>query len=390
MASSLSQPKVSPPSSIGFTGNGKKMNTGHMSTVSTIGDVLARRAARDPDATAIACSGLQPLSFGDLARAIRQVGVQLRAAGIGPASRVGIALPRGPEAALLSIAVCCTATVLPINPNLPPADLRAELERIRLDALIVPADAGLPDWTGAADDGVGLFKATRAVSSFDEIALEQVRPLRRRRPASPVTAQSWAAIFRTSGTTGTSKRVPVTHENLVEMARKMERWLKLTPADRSACIMPIHYNAGFKATLLAPLLIGCSVALPTSTSPDDFDKWLVELRPTWLTAAPAVPAGSRREAAQAANWPKQHAGPCAALRAVDSLLSARGDARRARAPARRADRGVLRSLRSRHDDRAGALAGNGPAGSGRPHSRRRACHPRRQGSLSAVGTDRRR
>ena len=66
----------------------------------------------------------------------------------------------------------------------------------------------------------------------------------------------------------------------------MERWLKLTPADRSACIMPIHYNAGFKATLLAPLLIGCSVALPTSTSRNDFDKWLVELRPTWLTAAP--------------------------------------------------------------------------------------------------------
>ena len=134
------------------------MNTGHMSTVSTIGDVLARRAARDPDATAIACSGLQPLSFGDLARAIRQVGVQLRAAGIGPASRVGIALPRGPEAALLSIAVCCTATVLPINTNLPPADLRAELERIRLDALIVPADAGLPDWTGAGRHGVGQIK----------------------------------------------------------------------------------------------------------------------------------------------------------------------------------------------------------------------------------------
>jgi acyl-CoA synthetase (AMP-forming)/AMP-acid ligase II/acyl carrier protein len=262
------------------------MDTGHRSTASTIGDVLAYRAACDPDATAIVCSGLDPLSFGDLARSIRQFGAQLRAAGIGPASRVGIALPRGPEAALLSVAVCCTATLLPINANLPSSDLRAELERLRLDALIVPADAALPDWTSAAGDGVGLFKATTAGASFEEIALEQVRPVGSPRPALPVTAQSWAVIFRTSGTTGTSKRVPVTHENLVEMARKMERWLKLTPADRSACIMPIYYNAGFKATLLAPLLIGCSVALPPSTSPDDFDKWLIELRPTWLTAAP--------------------------------------------------------------------------------------------------------
>ena len=67
---------------------------------------------------------------------------------------------------------------------------------------------------------------------------------------------------------------PVTHENLIEMARKMERWLKLGPADRAACILPIYYNAGFKATLLVPLLIGCSVALPVSTSPQDFERWL--------------------------------------------------------------------------------------------------------------------
>ena len=55
-------------------------------------------------------------------------------------------------------------------------------------------------------------------------------------PRAPgeLTAQSWAAVFRTSGTTGPSKRVPVTHENLIEMARKMERWLGLTSADRSA------------------------------------------------------------------------------------------------------------------------------------------------------------
>jgi oxalate---CoA ligase len=258
-----------------------------MSARSAIGDVLADHAARDPDAAAILCPGLDSLSFGDLARRIQQIGAQLRAAGIGPASRVGIALERGPEAALLSVAVCCTAVVLPLNPNLPAADLQEELERVRLDALIVPAGTVLPDWARAAGDGVGLFRATKAVSSFEEIALELVRPIGRSQPDSPVTAQSWAVIFRTSGTTGASKRVPVTHGNLIEMARKMERWLKLTPADRSACILPIYYNAGFKATLLVPLLIGCSVALPASTNPQHFDRWLAELRPTWLTAAPA-------------------------------------------------------------------------------------------------------
>ena len=255
---------------------------------STIGETLARRVAMSPDSPALVCSGLEVLTFGGLGRHIRQIGEQLRAAGIGPASRVGIALPRGPEAALLSIAVCCTATVLPINPTLAPADLKAELEKIRVDALIVPGWAEVPAWASAPNDAFGLFQLAKATTSLDEVGLTQVRPIARRplKPG-PVNAQSVAAIFRTSGTTGLAKRVPVTHENLIEMAAKMQRWLQLSPADRSACVMPIYYNAGFKATLVVPLLIGCSVAMPAAPGPQDFAQWVSELRPTWLTAAPA-------------------------------------------------------------------------------------------------------
>ncbi len=260
--------------------------------------MLAARAAHAPTAMAIVSPGLAPLDFEGLARCIAAIGVDLRAAGIGPGSRVGLALPRGPEAALMSVAVAAQATLLPINIGLAAPDLAAEIELLRLDALLLPAGVDIPSWAGT--DGLfraGLFRVGNAVRGFDEIVLECERPILERarmdRPGrapgsgDPVSAQSWAAIFKTSGTTGASKRVPVTHENLIEMARKMERWLGLTPSDRSACIMPIHYNAGFKATLLAPLLCGCSVALPATTGPGAFESWLEELRPTWLTAAPA-------------------------------------------------------------------------------------------------------
>lgn len=250
---------------------------------STIGEVLAGHVARAPDAPAIVCPD-NTLSFGDLQRHVQRIGAQLRSAGIGSASRVGIALQRGPEAAVLNVGICSSATVLPLNPNLPAADLREELRRVRLDALVLPGDEPIPDWVPASD-GFALFKATKAFE------LKPVQPLQRPGSPGPVTAQSWAAIFRTSGTTGPSKRVPVTHENLIEMASKMQRWLALTPADRSACIMPLYYNAGFKATLVVPLLAGCSVALPASTTAQDFERWLSELRPTWLTAAPTFLQG---------------------------------------------------------------------------------------------------
>src|SRR6266542_4705658 len=221
---------------------------------STIGETLSRRASTDPQAPALVCSGLEVMTFGGLVRQIRLIGEQLRRAGIGPDSRIGLALPRGPEAALLSVAVCCAATVLPINPTLAPGELEEELRRIRVDALIVPGWEAVPVWAAAANSAFGLFQVSKAATSLDDVALTQLRPIGRRRPlrAGSVNAQSVCAVFRTSGTTGVAKRVPVTHQNLVEMARKMERWLGLGPADRSACIMPIYYNAGFKATLVVP------------------------------------------------------------------------------------------------------------------------------------------
>ena len=252
---------------------------------STIGETLAGHAERDPEALAIVCPGVKPLTFGELGHHIRRIGDQLKAAGIGATSRVGIVLPRGPEAALASLAACTVASILPINPHLAAADLEAELEQGRVDALIIPAGDEVPAWAAKAG---GVFEVSRAVASFDDVALRAVTPvIRKDTSGSAVTSKSVAVIFKTSGTTGASKRVPITHENLLEMARKMQRWLKLTPADRSVCIMPIYYNAGFKATLLSPLLIGCSVAMPASTNPADFERWIGELRPTWLTAAPA-------------------------------------------------------------------------------------------------------
>ncbi len=252
-----------------------------------VGEVLAEHGRRDPNAIALLYEGIGALTFAALDRHIRGIGEQLQAAGIGRSSRIGIALPRSPEAALLSLAICCNATMLPINPNLPAADLEAEVWGLRPDALIVADGTEVPPWADKAGDGCALFQVSVVVSSFDDFKLRQFTPNRRPPRPEPVNGDSIAVIFKTSGTTGVAKRVPVTHGNLIEMARKMEQWLGLTPADRSLCILPIYYNAGFKATLLVPLLIGCSVVIPATTNPHDFDRWVAAFRPTWITAAPA-------------------------------------------------------------------------------------------------------
>ena len=211
--------------------------------------------------------------------------------------------------------------------------------------MIVPGWEPVPSWAAASNPAFGLFQVSKATTSLDDVALTQLRPIARRPlRAGSVSAQPVCAIFRTSGTTGTSKRVPVTHENLIEMARKMERWLGLTPADRSACIMPIYYNAGFKATLVVPLLIGCSVAMPQPRPPAGFRAMAGRTPADLAHRGAGVPAGVVE---------KLRAPPAASrgmsLRFVLSTASYLPEQTRVelQAPARRAGRRVLRPLRGR-------------------------------------------
>src|SRR6185312_5124571 len=99
-------------------------------------------------------------------------------------------------------------------------------------------------------------------------------------------ACSTALLLRTSGKTGAAKLVPVTHRNLLAMASKMQLWFNLSAQDRCACILPAYYAQGYKSALLVPLLLGGSVALPTSQDPGDVAQWIGELRPTWFSAGP--------------------------------------------------------------------------------------------------------
>jgi acyl-CoA synthetase (AMP-forming)/AMP-acid ligase II len=119
---------------------------------------------------------------------------------------------------------------------------------------------------------------------------------------TPVDAalDSVALIFTTSGTTGTPKLIPVTHENLLVTADKMRQWFNLSPDDRTAFVLPSYYGAAIKISFLAPLLLGGGVGLPTARHVEDLAEWVPKLRPTWLWGNPtffqAVLDGLRAEA----------------------------------------------------------------------------------------------
>ena len=251
----------------------------------SIGEVIAQHAAHEPNRLAIVGTTFAAFSFRELDLWIKQIGVQLHAAGIGPHSRVGIMLPRGPEGAMLALAVASHAISVSLNPNRPDIEIEQELARLRLDALVLPSWVDLPGLVIARRSTFGLMEASRAAGSLATIGLRQVRetPESRR---SNTGADSIALIFTTSGTTGTPKLIPVTLENLLVTADKMRMWFNLSSEDRTAFVLPGYYRAATKISFLAPLLLGGSVVLPTTPQVENLAEWVPQTCPTWLWGNP--------------------------------------------------------------------------------------------------------
>ena len=88
--------------------------------------------------------------------------------------------------------------------------------------------------------------------------------------AGPKLHPDLALLLSTSGSTGDSKFVRLSRENLVANARAIADYLQLTPQDRSAHILPLQYCYGL-SVLHSHLIAGASVYLaPSSVISDDF------------------------------------------------------------------------------------------------------------------------
>jgi acyl-coenzyme A synthetase/AMP-(fatty) acid ligase/acyl carrier protein len=195
-------------------------------------------------------------------------------------------LPRGPEGALLVVAIAAYAISVPLNPNRPEAEIEEELARLNLDALVLPSWVVSPASPIAWRSSFGLIEASPADGSLADVTLRQVRDVPGARGSAKTSADPVALIFTTSGTTGTPKLIPVTHENLLVTAEKMQLWFNLSPEDRTAFVLPGYYGAAIKISLLAPLLLGGSVGLPATRHVEDLMEWVPKLCPTWLWGNP--------------------------------------------------------------------------------------------------------
>jgi acyl-CoA synthetase (AMP-forming)/AMP-acid ligase II/thioesterase domain-containing protein len=257
---------------------------GFQARAATFFEMVEQVAACDPTRIALICQGLQPLTYGELDLAIKEVGRSLLEAGISRGSHVAIALPDGPESVLIGIAVAANAAALPIHPKLTPREVSDHVKSGEIDAIILPAWVEHSKQLARLGLTTCTILASRARHSLLDVKLELLSACDRGQDNNRPLDGNVAALFKSVQQGGMVTFVGVSHESLRERAELMRTAFKLTSNDRCGCILPIRHSDGLGSAVLSTLCLGGSVALPAANSVLNIAAWVWELDPTWIMA----------------------------------------------------------------------------------------------------------
>ncbi len=255
----------------------------------TVSAWLARAAEGRREAPAIGgVDDAEFLTHGGLLDLIAEVGLQLRGSGIGRGDVVMVALPDGPIALAVLLAVSSVATPLPVPAHEQPEEYARVLDTLPIRAVVMEERPEAALTALVRERRITLLEAVRrpnaGAGSFDLRCSAAGEP----RPDDPPTAADDGLFCLTSGTSSTPKVVAITHESLWAGVRAYRDWIGASAADVSLCMMPIaHLHSLFRSSLPV-LAAGGAVVWTPGFSRRAVLGWLDRFRPTYISAAPAI------------------------------------------------------------------------------------------------------
>lgn len=219
-----------------------------------VADLVAEQAAATPDALAVVDGALRR-SYRELAADVDALAGRMAGLGVRPEVHVGALLPRSYSLVVTLLATLRAGGVyVPLNPDLPPARLRALVGDVR-PVLVVSAKP-------QADLAAQLRVRDTAVWYLEDGVS---------RPETPSTAapgtligrhmpMAAAYVIQTSGSSGKPKSVQVEMRSLVNLLSWYRRTGGIGPGERVGQIVASSFDASIK-NYLAPLVSGATLAL---------------------------------------------------------------------------------------------------------------------------------
>ncbi|MBV1850530.1 non-ribosomal peptide synthetase [Catellatospora tritici] len=205
-------------------------------------------ASADPDAVAV-MSGEGRLTYAELDVLANRLAHRLAESGVGPQSHVAVLAEPSLSLAVAILGVLkAGAAFVPLDAGYPPQRLAHLLTDS--GAAVVVAQHDLVDKVPAV--GARLVSLDPSWQTLAGAPAE--------RPSVDVPLDGVAAVYYTSGSTGSPKGVLITHRGLINLAEAAAGEFGLEPGDRFLQLASISFSAALEE-IFPPLLCGATVVL---------------------------------------------------------------------------------------------------------------------------------
>ena len=191
-------------------------------------------------------------TYRELRRAAAGLATQLDAEGIEPGARVGILASNSFFWAAAYLASMRGHVAVPLSDKLSATEIADQARRVGCAAVLT--DRASRRRFGSAFDGGTVFVTDEVLTSEDEFTWPST-------PRRDLDAE--ALLLFTSGTTGASKAVRLTHRNIIANTESIVSYVGLQRDDRMLVVLPFYYCFGL-SLLHTHLRVGGSVVLCNS------------------------------------------------------------------------------------------------------------------------------
>ena len=253
----------------------------------SIPQMLEEVANEYPERIAIEEEGRSSLSYEEANTLICSLITDLANAGVKREHRVAVVVPNGRDLAVTMLAVSSAAIAAPLNPQYQQEEFADYFREIRVSFLVIREGMPSPARSAAADMGIRILELTPEADAILS-GQEKSSPPRAGCEISLPDPHDIALILLTSGSTGRSKKVPLTHRNLCVSVRDICRTMELTPDDRCLCMWEQFHIGGVVDLLMVPLASGGTVVCTSGFDAAKFFDLVESKSPTWYQCVPAT------------------------------------------------------------------------------------------------------
>lgn len=235
------------------------------------------------------------VTYKDLVSEVHSFQQKLATIGITEGSPVSIATVNSYEFIVSFLAASWQRGIAaPLNPAYKQDEFEFYIEDVKSAIVLVPRGAyqnGSPAVKAAQKFNAAIaecyWDVTKREVALDVKELGQLQG-KAKQPVLKPQPEDIALVLHTSGTTSRPKVVPLSHRNLTRTMSNIQQTYQLTAADRTMLVMPLFHVHGLLCGLLAPLLSGGSMVVPTKFSASDFWKDFIAHKANWYTAVPTI------------------------------------------------------------------------------------------------------